>query len=109
MDGSEFDGDLIKRGEGGYERARREAVWNGRMPERMPDVIVGFCGSNGMPFLLQVMCARSSAFSLTLPVRFFGRRSTSARCVSVPPETISKPRDFSVSDSALALATTFCA
>ncbi|MCB8969853.1 MAG: FAD-binding oxidoreductase [Thermoleophilales bacterium] len=40
MDGSEFDGDLIKRGEGGYERARREAVWNGRMPERMPDVIV---------------------------------------------------------------------
>ena len=26
------------------------------VPSRMPDVTVGFSGSNGMPFLLQVMC-----------------------------------------------------
>jgi len=31
------------------------------------------------------------------------------RCVSVPPETMSKPFDLSVSASALALATTFLA
>ena len=37
------------------------------------------------------MWARPSAFSARLPVSFFGRRSTSSRCVSVPPETRSKP------------------
>ena len=58
----------------------------------MPEVTVGFSGSKGMPFLLQVMWARPSAASATLPVRRFGRRSTSIRWVSVPPETMSKPR-----------------
>ena len=53
----------------------------------MPEVTVGFSGSNGTPFLLTVMWARPSAFSATLPVSFLGRRSTSIRCVSVPPET----------------------
>ena len=55
-----------------------------------------------MPFLLQVMWARPSAASATLPVRRLGRRSTSMRCVSVPPETMSRPLDLSVSASALA-------
>lgn len=36
----EFDGELLARGDAGYERARRDAVWNARTPERMPDVIV---------------------------------------------------------------------
>ena len=76
------------------------------VPSRMPEVTVGFSGSNGMPFLLQVMWARPSATSATLPVSRFGRRSTSIRCVSVPPETMSRPRDFSVSASALAFSTT---
>ena len=40
------------------------------VPSRMPDVIIGFCGSKGMPFLLQVMRARPSAASATLPVSF---------------------------------------
>ena len=31
------------------------------VPSRTPEVTVGFSGSNGMPFLLQVMCARPSA------------------------------------------------
>ena len=61
------------------------------VPRRMPEVTVGFSGSNGMPFLLQVMWARPSAASAALPVSFFGRRSTSIRWVSVPPETMSKP------------------
>lgn len=40
MDGAgDFDGALVGRGDGGYERARRAAVWNGRLPERMPDLI----------------------------------------------------------------------
>ena len=79
------------------------------VPSRMPEVTVGFSGSNGMPFLLQVMWARPSATSATLPVSRFGRRSTSMRWVSVPPETISSPFDFSVSASALAFSTTFFA
>ncbi len=35
-----FDGDLFERGDGAYETARRAAVWNGRTPDRFPDVIV---------------------------------------------------------------------
>src|SRR5882757_6988578 len=38
-------------------------------PRRMPEVTMGFCGSNGMPFLLQVMLARSSAASAALQDR----------------------------------------
>ena len=79
------------------------------VPSLTPDVTAGFCGSNGMPFLLQVMWARPSATSATLPVRFLGRRSTSMRWVSVPPDTMSNPFDFSVSASALAFSTTFLA
>ena len=37
----------------------------------------------------------------------FGRRSTSMRCVSVPPDTIAKPRATRASASALALSTTW--
>ena len=57
--------------------------------ERMPEVIVGFSGSNGTPFLLQVMSARPRAVSAALPVSPLGRRSTSMTWVSVPPDTIS--------------------
>lgn len=31
---------LLRRGDIAYEQARREAVWNGRTPERFPDVIM---------------------------------------------------------------------
>ena len=36
----EFDGTLLRRGEEGYEAARRGAVWNARTPERYPEAIV---------------------------------------------------------------------
>lgn len=36
----DFDGRVLRRGEEGYERARRAAVWNARTPERFPEVIV---------------------------------------------------------------------
>ena len=49
------------------------------VPRRMPEVIAGFSGSNGMPFLLQVMPASSRLCSESLPVSFFGRRSTSIK------------------------------
>ena len=58
------------------------------VPSLMPEVTVGFSGSNGMPFLLQVMKARPSAASAALPDSFFGRRSTSMRWVSVPPDDV---------------------
>ena len=35
-----FDGVLLRRGEDGYEAARRGAVWNARTPERHPEAIV---------------------------------------------------------------------
>jgi FAD/FMN-containing dehydrogenase len=35
-----FDGDLLRRGDSGYEHARRDAVWNARTPNRYPDAIV---------------------------------------------------------------------
>lgn len=35
-----FDGSLLRRGEEGYEQARRAAVWNARTPERFPEAIV---------------------------------------------------------------------
>ncbi len=36
----EFRGRALKRGEDGYEKARRDAVWNARAPARFPDLIV---------------------------------------------------------------------
>lgn len=36
----EFDGAVMRRGEHGYEDARRASVWNARTPERFPDVVV---------------------------------------------------------------------
>lgn len=35
-----FSGAVFARGEEGYEEARRAAVWNGRTPERYPDLVV---------------------------------------------------------------------
>lgn len=35
-----MDGHLYQRGERGYEDARRAAVWNGRKPDRFPELIV---------------------------------------------------------------------
>jgi FAD/FMN-containing dehydrogenase len=35
-----FEGKLLRRGEAGYEQARRAAVWNARTPERFPAAIV---------------------------------------------------------------------
>src|SRR3546814_12156381 len=73
-------------------------------PTRMPLVFVGGRGSPGTPFLLQVMAERSSASSASFPVTPSGRRSTRARCVSVPPVTMSAPRSFILPSSALAFA-----
>ena len=76
------------------------------VPRRTPEVTIGFSGSKGMAFLLQVRCARFSAASAALPVTRFGRRSTSRRWLSVPPVTRSRPCARSSSASAFALATT---
>ncbi|HXR28496.1 MAG TPA: FAD-binding oxidoreductase [Solirubrobacteraceae bacterium] len=35
-----FDGRVLRRGDPGYEQARRDAVWNARTPAGEPDVIV---------------------------------------------------------------------
>ena len=75
------------------------------VPMRMPEVTIGFSGSKAIMFLLTVIAAFPSAASATLPVSFFGRRSTSIRWVSVPPETSRSPPRCSASASALAFAT----
>jgi hypothetical protein len=33
-----MDGPVLRRGDDGYEAARRAAVWNARTPARYPDV-----------------------------------------------------------------------
>ena len=75
-------------------------------PSRTPEVMVGFSGSKGMPFLLQVSQARSRLCSATLPVSRLGRRSTSMRWVSVPPDTMSRPPSTSVAAKVRAFSTT---
>jgi FAD/FMN-containing dehydrogenase len=40
MMGRAFDGQAFRRGEDGYEQARRGAVWNARTPARFPELIV---------------------------------------------------------------------
>jgi len=70
------------------------------VPIRIPLVINGLWVSNGTAFLFTVIPDLSSAVSKFLPVIFFELRSTKKRCVSVPPDTILKPRSFKYPESA---------
>ena len=76
------------------------------LERRRPEVTVGFSGSKGTAFLLQVSPADSRRALATFPVRPLERRSSSISAVSVPPETISKPRSIRVAASVRALAST---
>ena len=78
------------------------------VPSRMPLVTIGLFVSNGIVFLLTVIHARSSASWASLPVTLRVDRSSSSRCVSVPPLTSRKPRVSSASASALAFVTICC-
>ena len=75
-------------------------------PSLMPEVIVIFCVSKGMPFLLQVIFAFPRLVSAAFPVTLKGLKSTNIKCVSVPPENILNPLFFKVSDKIFALART---
>ena len=61
------------------------------VPTRIPDVTKGLCVSNGMEFLLTVICALSRTVAASFPVTLTGRRSTSIMWLSVPPDTIRRP------------------
>src|SRR4051812_29587118 len=76
------------------------------VPSRMPLVTNGDWGSSGMVFLFTVIPAWSSTFSAALPVRFLGRKSTSMRWVSVPPDTMAKPRSINAAARVCAFSTT---
>ena len=73
---------------------------------RRPLVTNGLRGSSGIVFLFSVMPASSSVVWATLPVSSAsnGRRSTTIRWLSVPPDTSRKPSAASASASADALA-----
>ena len=75
------------------------------VPMRTPLVTNGLRGSSGTVFLLSVMPASSSVDWATLPVSSAsnGRRSTTIRWLSVPPETSRNPSPASASASADAL------
>ena len=85
------------------------AVVHDAVPSRSPLVTNGFSGSFGIAFLLHVIPAASSASCATFPVTPNGRRSTSIRWLSVPPETIRNPSSVRASASALALRTIWAA
>src|SRR5256885_12266840 len=78
------------------------------VPSLMPLAMAGGFSSNGIAFLLTVMPASSSAASASLPVIPFVVTSTSIRWVSVPPDTIRRPRFWRPVARALAFATTCC-
>ena len=40
LDGAALDGQAYALGEPGYEEARRATVWNARLPDRYPDLVV---------------------------------------------------------------------
>ena len=75
------------------------------VPNLKPLVMNGDCLSNGIAFLLAVMCARSSKASTSLPVLPVSDKSTSMRWLSVPPETRRMPLSTSSLDSFFALRT----
>ena len=78
------------------------------VPRRMPLVTMGLRVSNGMVFLFTVIHARSSASWASLPVTSRLVRSTSRRCVSVPPVTSRKPRASNAAASAFAFLKICC-
>ena len=82
------------------------AVVTAAVPMRRPLVTNGERGSPGIWFLLRVIPARSRTFWASLPVSSAsnGRRSTSMRWLSVPPETSRNPSPARASARARALA-----
>jgi len=68
-------------------------------PTRRPLATLNEASSNGTTLRLAVMLTRSSSSWHSRPVRPAGRRSTSARCTSVPPDTRRRPPSASVSAS----------
>ena len=67
----------------------------------MPLVTNGLSGSLGIAFLLTVMPTSFERASASLPVMPAGRRSTSMRWLSVPPETRRRPHSTIASPIAL--------
>ncbi|HXD55782.1 MAG TPA: FAD-binding oxidoreductase [Solirubrobacteraceae bacterium] len=59
-----FDGTLLRRGEDGYERARRGAVWNARTPDRHPEAIV--LAASEADALAGVRLARREGLTVTV-------------------------------------------
>ena len=59
------------------------AAWE---PNLIPEVIMGFSVSNGIPFLLQVIFALHKLSEAKLPFTLKGLKSTNIKWVSVPPE-----------------------
>jgi FAD/FMN-containing dehydrogenase len=58
----EFQGRVFERGDDGYERARCDAVWNARTPQRYPDLIVQAEAEEDM--IRAVRSARSEAMKI---------------------------------------------
>jgi hypothetical protein len=75
------------------------------VPIRSPEGFIGGFGSNGIVLKLTVMPISSSRDSPAFPSSPLGRRSTSTKCVSVPPVSTSTPPAIRPSASARAFAT----
>ena len=76
------------------------------VPTRMPEATVGGRSSKGTVLRFTVIPTAASRSSASLPLHSVRRRSTSSRCVSVPPVSTSSPPSCSDSASASAFART---
>lgn len=66
--GTGIAGEVTRRGEGQYERLRAESVWNGRTPDRFPEVLVRVAAASDIPEVL----AHARARGLRVSVRCGG-------------------------------------
>ena len=61
---AQFDGEIFRRGEAGYEEARRGHMWNARVPARYPGVVIRAASERDV--INAVRLAKSEGLSIAM-------------------------------------------
>ena len=59
-----IEGSVFRRDDDGYEQARRAAVWNARVPERFPEVIVQAAGDEDVATAIRIAAEEEMAVGI---------------------------------------------